>query len=285
MTSAIAERYAASQAPSPPRLRFSTRAGLGLAGTPATGSPAAQRMPAMMSESYPPHLPSTRTGSTRTLRPTLAMPMPLPVSAAMMPLVCVPCHELSSALSAQSSKTPPDCVHLGEREPVAGVGRHRRRGRRRRWRRRTSLIMSYPGSRLPPAATLQQVRVVEAHARVEHRDDDTRAARACSSMPARRRWTTERSPEGARRYHWPAGGPPVVAGDGRTRRGTADRWARSSGGDARPAPRTRCRSRGRGARRARATSCRSRRAPACDRRRRRRRAARGPGARPAPARR
>ena len=108
--SATASRYAAVQAPSPPRLRFSTRAGFGLAGTPATARPAAQRMPAMMSESNPPHLPSTRTGSTRTLRPTLAMPMPLPVSAAMRPLVCVPCHELSSAASLQSSNGPPACV-------------------------------------------------------------------------------------------------------------------------------------------------------------------------------
>ena len=47
-----------------------------------TARPAAQRMPAMMSESKPPHLPSTRTGSTRTLRPTLAMPMPLFVKRA-----------------------------------------------------------------------------------------------------------------------------------------------------------------------------------------------------------
>jgi hypothetical protein len=49
-TSLIALCSAAEQAPSPPRLRFSTRAGNGFAGTPGTAMPAAQRMPSMMSE-------------------------------------------------------------------------------------------------------------------------------------------------------------------------------------------------------------------------------------------
>ena len=38
------------QAPVPPRLRLSTRAGVGLAGTPGMLMPAAQRMPSAMSE-------------------------------------------------------------------------------------------------------------------------------------------------------------------------------------------------------------------------------------------
>ena len=77
----------------------------------------------MMSESNPPHLPSARTGNTRTVRPTLAMPMPLLVSAAMMPLVCVPCHELSSGEFAQPSNVPPGSLISAEREPVTGIGR------------------------------------------------------------------------------------------------------------------------------------------------------------------
>ena len=48
-------------------------------------SPAAQRIPAMMSESKPPHLPSTRTGSTRVAPPTPAIPNPLLAWAATIP--------------------------------------------------------------------------------------------------------------------------------------------------------------------------------------------------------
>ena len=84
-----------------------TRAGVGFAGTPGTTSPAAQRMPAITSESKPPHLPSTRTGSRRTLRPTLAMPMPLSVSAEITPATLVPCHELLRGSSSQPGSAPP----------------------------------------------------------------------------------------------------------------------------------------------------------------------------------
>ena len=45
-----------------PRLMLMMRAGLVLAGAPDTGMPAAHIIPARMSESNPPHLPSTRTG-------------------------------------------------------------------------------------------------------------------------------------------------------------------------------------------------------------------------------
>jgi len=61
-------------------------------------SPAAQYIAAMMSESVPPHLPSTRTGSTITLRPTLAMPTLLSVAAPTRPAVWVPCQLLLLAL-------------------------------------------------------------------------------------------------------------------------------------------------------------------------------------------
>src|SRR3954451_17336976 len=48
--------YAAVHRPSLPRLKLITRAGVGLIGTPGTFNPAAHRIPAMMSESKPPHL-------------------------------------------------------------------------------------------------------------------------------------------------------------------------------------------------------------------------------------
>ncbi len=70
-------------------------AGCVLSGTPSTCRPAAQRMPSRMSESVPPHLPSTRTG--RICAPQLipAIPVELFVLAARMPAVRVPCQELS----------------------------------------------------------------------------------------------------------------------------------------------------------------------------------------------
>jgi len=69
-------------------------AGWGLSGTPGTGKPAAHRMPARMSESRPPHLPSTRTGSRRAPQVPPAMPALLLVLAAIMPATRVPCQEL-----------------------------------------------------------------------------------------------------------------------------------------------------------------------------------------------
>ena len=60
-------------------------------------TPAAQRMPAMMSESKPPQRPSTRIGNSITSRPTLAMPAPLLVAAPIRPATWVPCQLLSVA--------------------------------------------------------------------------------------------------------------------------------------------------------------------------------------------
>jgi hypothetical protein len=68
----MADWSAAEQLPRPLRLRFTTRAGVALTGMPsdgqvtppAGGAPAAQRMASAMSEAYPLHLPSTRTGNT-----------------------------------------------------------------------------------------------------------------------------------------------------------------------------------------------------------------------------
>src|SRR4051812_17888200 len=70
------------------------RAGFVLAGTPDTGRPAAHIIPARMSESYPPHLPSTRTGRIFDCQLMPATPRELLVSAPRMPATRVPCHEL-----------------------------------------------------------------------------------------------------------------------------------------------------------------------------------------------
>ena len=82
------------QAASPPRLMLTTRAGFGLIGTPDTGKPAAQYMPSTMSATSAPHLPATRTGSTRPFQLMPATPNALSVTAATMPAMSVPCHEL-----------------------------------------------------------------------------------------------------------------------------------------------------------------------------------------------
>ena len=82
------------QTPGPPRLRLRTLAGLGLLGTPVTGSPAAQRMPSAISESYPPTLPRTRIGRMRAFIATPTTPVELLPIPAMVPATCVPCQEL-----------------------------------------------------------------------------------------------------------------------------------------------------------------------------------------------
>ena len=71
-------------------------AGVGLIGAPGTAMPAAQRMPAMMSLSVPPHLPSTRTGRISVFQPVPAMPSALFVSAPIRLDTRVPCQELSA---------------------------------------------------------------------------------------------------------------------------------------------------------------------------------------------
>src|ERR1700716_2177431 len=73
-------------------------AGVEFAGTPATGMPAAHIIPAMMSESYPPHLPNTRTGRIFPCQVIPATPRRLLVNAPRIPAVRVPCQELISIL-------------------------------------------------------------------------------------------------------------------------------------------------------------------------------------------
>ena len=77
---------------------FSILAGYGLSGTPLTWMPAAHSIPTTISESRPPHLPSTRTGSSHAPQVMPAMPVPLLLSAPSSPAVRVPCQELLPAV-------------------------------------------------------------------------------------------------------------------------------------------------------------------------------------------
>src|SRR5579871_2468983 len=74
-------------------------AGVGLVGASDTVIPAAHNIPMMMSESLPPHLPSTRTGRICPCQVMPAMPVALLVSAPRMPAVRVPCQELDCAVA------------------------------------------------------------------------------------------------------------------------------------------------------------------------------------------
>ncbi len=80
------------QVPPPPSDMLMTSAALGLAGTPLTVPPEAQMMASAMSDSEPPHRPSTRTGTTLALNAVPATPVVLLVSAATVPATWVPCQ-------------------------------------------------------------------------------------------------------------------------------------------------------------------------------------------------
>ena len=111
--------------------------------------PAAQRMPAMMSLSVPPHLPSTRTGRISVFQPVPAMPSALFVSAADQAgdARAVPRAVDAGRLACTSLNG--GCVRLRARHPVARIARRPRRGRRRRsrtarWKRSRSRRSSLP---------------------------------------------------------------------------------------------------------------------------------------------
>ena len=74
----------------PPRLRLITWAGVGLAGTPAMGKPAAHSVPSTMSTSDPPPTPSMRTGSSLADQSTPATPSPSSLEAPIVPATWVP---------------------------------------------------------------------------------------------------------------------------------------------------------------------------------------------------
>ena len=75
-----------------------TRAGVGLVGTPGTGSPAAHRIASLMSAIEPPHLPSTRTAWTRVCQFTPATPTELLLCPTpIVPATWLPCQLEGSA--------------------------------------------------------------------------------------------------------------------------------------------------------------------------------------------
>ena len=82
--------------PEPPRDMLMTSAGFGLAGTPATVPPAAHTTASAMSDSEPPHLPSTRMGWIFAFGATPTTPWES-ATAATVPATWVPCHEESEA--------------------------------------------------------------------------------------------------------------------------------------------------------------------------------------------
>ena len=114
--SAMAEAYSAGQVLDPPPSdRFRIFAGVGLAGTPGTVPPAAQRMPSATSESDPPHAPSTRTGWILTSGAPPNTPIELFARAAIVPETCVPCQlewpvpHQSPGSEASGSRPSPSC--------------------------------------------------------------------------------------------------------------------------------------------------------------------------------
>src|SRR5579872_2014865 len=80
-------------------------AGTGLPEPSMTVMPADHMMPAMMSESRPPHLPRARTGSRYGFHVIPAMPTLLLVSAPRTPMTRVPCQELLSTLQLALGNT------------------------------------------------------------------------------------------------------------------------------------------------------------------------------------
>src|SRR5687768_12069392 len=109
-SSSMTSRYAGSQTPRPPKLALRIRAGVGFAAAPGTDKPPAQRMPARMSPSVPPHLPSTRTGRMKEFQDRPDTPAVLLVSAATMPATRVPCQELAASSQSPYAGLPLSAV-------------------------------------------------------------------------------------------------------------------------------------------------------------------------------
>src|SRR5262245_34251362 len=82
----------APHAPPPPRDRLITRAGNRFAPMPDTLTPQAHTIASAMSDVRPPQRPSTRSGTTFAPNATPATPLPLFVTAAIVPATCVPCQ-------------------------------------------------------------------------------------------------------------------------------------------------------------------------------------------------
>ncbi len=90
--------WAMVQGPEPPRLMLMICAGWVLSGTPGTCSPADQRIASMMSESWPPHFPSARTGRILPCQVMPVIPTALFAMAPRIPTTRVPCQELFSTV-------------------------------------------------------------------------------------------------------------------------------------------------------------------------------------------
>ena len=179
-----------------------TLAGLGFS-IPSTGMPAAQRMPAMMSPSLPKHLPSTRTGSTRTPGAAPAIPAAglVLVAAATNADVDVPCQllpetsqslKVEPALSADVTQSPGSLGSASRPSPSLATTA---------W-----LTMSYPGSNWPPLATRPR-------SGCSKRTPVSSTATTTLALPVVRAqaasmWMADLMVlSGARRYHWPLSGP------------------------------------------------------------------------------
>ncbi len=109
-------------APSPPRLRLITRAGVGFNEMPSTGKPAAQRIALISSLVSPPHAPRIRMCCIWDCRLIPAMPKPLLVFAPMIPATFVPCHE--SGMAPQASPGSVASASLPKKSyPGSGVGK------------------------------------------------------------------------------------------------------------------------------------------------------------------
>src|SRR5256885_920060 len=102
-------------------------------------------MPAMMSRSVPPHLPSTRTGKSHALQVMPAMPTPLLLTAPRMPETRVPCQELLAVVpplhsgllrSAWTTQSPGSEASASRASPSLAT--------------KASEMNVYPGSRRPP---------------------------------------------------------------------------------------------------------------------------------------
>ena len=120
--------------------------------------------------------------------------MPLLVSAPTRPLVCVPCHELSSACGVASGERPGSLLDFGQRQPVARI--------RRVGVAPVAVIgdrhvadQVVAGQQIAAGRRALEIGVVEPHAGVDHGDDDAGAAGA----PVPCRFDIDRRLHGARR--------------------------------------------------------------------------------------
>nr|WP_257829714.1 hypothetical protein [Rhizobacter sp. J219] len=161
--------------------------------------PAAQRMPSVMSSTVAPHLPATRTGSTRPFQLMPATPVVLFVAAATMPLMMVPCHELGcSGQSPKASGLP--VMSACETQSPGSDGSVSRPLLSLAYS--TSVTKSWPASTRPARSTCG-VMPVSSTATTAVGRPVWRAQAACTlGAPKLGSWPPVVSPAG-RSHHWP----------------------------------------------------------------------------------